>query len=182
MEDHMFEPEMAGKLEQDSRYRYVSREELLEHLEEGQLVADIGSGTGFFTDDIAEVAEKVFAVDFQREMHDHYSEKGVPGNVELITSRASEFTEEGVDRIFSIFSFHEIDLEPALERFTGSLVEGGKLVVFDWSSRAESSEGPPDEKRFDADSAENKVSEYLEVTEATERRDTFRLVAENRSS
>lgn len=46
---HTFPIERADKLEDPSRYRFCSREELLEMLatEAEDVVADLGSGTGF---------------------------------------------------------------------------------------------------------------------------------------
>ncbi|MFB6204255.1 MAG: class I SAM-dependent methyltransferase [Candidatus Nanohaloarchaea archaeon] len=178
MDDHVMDAASAEKLEDDARYRYVSREELLEHVD-GDIVAEIGSGTGFFTDDLASKAKKVYAVDFQEEMHHHYREKGLPGNVELVRSRASDLDTGRVDAIFSVFSFHELDVDAALENFA-EILDGGKLVVFDWSRSGSGERGPPLEGRFDAETAAEKVSEHLEVEEAVEREETFKLVAESR--
>lgn len=168
--------EKAEELEDESRYRFVSGEEIVEHLSGDDLVVDIGSGTGFFTDDIADAVEKVCAVDFQEQMHRHYRDKGVPENVELIQGKASEIEIEA-DVIVSIFSFHEIEQEKALETFSRVLEDGGKLVVFDWSARGSSDYGPPPEKRLDAESAAEKIGGVLKVEEAVERRDTFKVVA-----
>ena len=168
--------EKAEELEDESRYRFVSREEILEHVSEDDVVIDIGSGTGFFTDDIADVVEKVYAVDFQEQMHRHYRDKGVPENVELLQGKASEI-EIQADIIVSIFSFHEIEQEKALETFSRVLEDGGKLLMFDWSSRGSAECGPPPEKRLNAESAAKKIGGFFEVEEAVERRDTFKVVA-----
>lgn len=53
---HMFDTDQADQLEDaGSRYRYLSREELLDALDLSptDTVADIGSGTGFYIDDVA---------------------------------------------------------------------------------------------------------------------------------
>ncbi|MFB6191637.1 MAG: class I SAM-dependent methyltransferase [Candidatus Nanohaloarchaea archaeon] len=178
MEDHIFEPEMAEKLEHESRYRFVSREELLEHIDFGDKVIDVGSGTGFFTDDMAENAAKVLAIDPQPEMHDYYQKKGVPENVELVNSRAADIENGRADTVVSIFSFHEIDAGAAVERFAEALKPDGLLVVYDWSSRGSGDSGPPLEKRFDSGEVREKVSIHMEVLESVERDETFRLVAE----
>src|SRR6056297_3512960 len=96
---HTFDAESADRLEDVSRYRYLSREELVAALgagADGQVsadgdatlgrVADLGSGTGFYTDDVAPFADEVRAVDVQSAMHDRYREKGVPENVEFVTA------------------------------------------------------------------------------------------------
>mgnify|MGYP006268255293 CR=1 FL=1 len=172
------DPEEAGKLEDESRYQSVSKEELLEHIQEGDKVADIGSGTGFFTDDISEIAGEVYAVDFQEQMHDYYREKGLPRNVSTLTSKASDIELEDLDVVISIFSLHEIDLDKALQRFSKLLNQNGKLVAFDWSANGSGDKNPPLEKRLDADSATRKISNYFEKVDGTERNNTFKVVAE----
>ena len=126
----------AEMLEKEDRYRILSREEILGEIEKGETVADIGSGTGFFTDDMAETAGKVYGVDFQEGMHQYYREKGLPENVELIHSKASKVELEGLDIVFSILSLHEIDLEKTLEKLSDALKEDGKVFIVDWSKNA----------------------------------------------
>jgi len=58
MKDHIMDSDKAEMLEEKDRYKILSREEILANIEEGETVADIGSGTGFFTDDIAEKSRK----------------------------------------------------------------------------------------------------------------------------
>ena len=169
--------EKAEKLEDDSRYRILSREELLFYVDKGDTVVDIGSGTGFFTDDIAKKAGKVYAVDFQEGMHSYYRQKGVPENVELVHSRAARIEIEDADLIVSILSLHEIDLDDALERFNKILPEDGELIIWDWSANALTDEIPPRDKLYTAEKASERVSEYFEVIKADERRDTFKLEA-----
>ncbi|MEF8880488.1 MAG: class I SAM-dependent methyltransferase, partial [Candidatus Nanohaloarchaea archaeon] len=124
----------------------------------------------------AEKAEKVYAVDFQEGMHEYYREKGVPENVELINSKASEINLEA-DQIISILSLHEIDLEKSLEKFHEVLPEGGELVIWDWSANALTNDIPPRNKMYTAEEASEKVSENFEVVLAEERRNTFKLKA-----
>jgi SAM-dependent methyltransferase len=121
---HTFDPESADRLEDESRYRYCSREELVGALaldsgREGSVadsdsgptasVADLGSGTGFYTDDVAPFAGEVKAVDVQDEMHELYREKGVPENVELVTADIGDlpFGDGELDAAFSTMTFHE---------------------------------------------------------------------------
>jgi ubiquinone/menaquinone biosynthesis C-methylase UbiE len=182
MKDHIMDAEQAEKLEDESRYRILSREELLAEVEEGDTVLDIGSGTGFFTDDIAEKAGKVFAVDFQENMHEFYREKGVPGNVELIHSRASEVElDEEVDTIVLILSLHEINLENSLKHFSRILTDGGKILIIEWSANAETDDIPPREKLYTCKEASDRISEFFDVLDAEERVDTFKIKAVNNS-
>lgn len=174
-EDHIIDAKKAEKLEDETRYRILSQEELFRETFEGTL-ADIGSGTGFFTDDIAEKAEKVYAVDFQQGMHDYYKDKGLPENVELTHSKASEI-DINIDQVISILSLHEIDLEKSLEKFHEVLPEKGEVIIWDWSANAETNNIPPRDKLYTAEKASEKVSEYFEVIQSEERKDTFKLKA-----
>jgi predicted TPR repeat methyltransferase len=77
MGHHTFDAGKAAKLEDAAaRYRSVSREELLWALDPTgtDAVVDLGSGTGFYTDDVAPHVDRVYAVDVQEAMHDHYRE------------------------------------------------------------------------------------------------------------
>ncbi|APE95591.1 methyltransferase type 11 [Halodesulfurarchaeum formicicum] len=177
MDEHILDSEKAAQLEDKTRCRIVSQEELLGAIGDGDTVIDIGSGTGFFTDDMAIRAEKVYAVDFQEGMHEFYREKGVPKNVELVLSRAAQIEIEHADVIVSILSLHEIDLEKALATFQKVLGPDGRLIVIDWSQNAETDDIPPREKLYTAASAAEAVSEFFEVLEAEERYNTFKLVA-----
>jgi len=96
---------------EEYRYRILSREEILGQIEKGETVADMGSGTGFFTDDMAEKAGKVYGIDFQEDMHQYYQQKGMPENVDSITSKASNIEIKDPDKVFSIPLLHEIYLE-----------------------------------------------------------------------
>jgi ubiquinone/menaquinone biosynthesis C-methylase UbiE len=176
-EDHIIDAEKAGKLEDDSRYRFLSREQLLKHVDKGDTVIEIGSGTGFYTDDLAEKAGKVYAIDFQEEMHEFYTNKGIPENVELVHSKASDIDIEEADTIVSIFSFHEIDAEKALKTFSEVLEKSGKLLIVDWSREGSEENGPPLDKRFNAEEASKLVSGFFEVEKAFEREDTFLVEA-----
>lgn len=63
---HTFDASRADKLEVAGRhYRFVSAEELLWalSLSPDDTVSDLGSGTGFFTDDVAPHAGEAYAVD-----------------------------------------------------------------------------------------------------------------------
>lgn len=177
MDDHIFDPADAEKMEDDSRYRFVSCEEILAYIEQDDTVIEVGSGTGFYTDDMARVASTVYAVDFQEAMHAYYRKKGVPANVELITSTASTMDLPAVDVIVSLFSFHEIDVDRALERFDQLLNASGTVVIFDWSSNGSPEQGPPIAKRYTASEAAKTVREWVSVDQVQERRDTFKIVA-----
>lgn len=201
---HTFDPESAGKLEDESRYRYLSREELVAalDLDPDDAVADLGSGTGFFTDDVAPFAGEVRAVDVQAEMHDLYREKGVPANVELVTADIGDlpFGDGELDAAFSTMTFHEFagdghgsddghesgdghdsnhdDASGAETEVARVLRDGGRFVVADWTANGDGESGPPVSERYDRDEAVALLENAgFEVVRADERPETFFVVA-----
>ncbi|WP_137286294.1 class I SAM-dependent methyltransferase [Halorussus salinisoli] len=189
---HTFDPESADKLEDDSRYRYLSREELVAALALGSdrdaAVADLGSGTGFYTDDVAAFAGEVRAVDVQDEMHELYREKGVPENVALVTADVGDlpFADGELDAAFSTMTFHEFAGDGHGDGGSGAetevarvLADGGRFVVADWSASGEGESGPPVDERYDRDEAVELLEDAgFEVVRADERPETFFVVAQ----
>ena len=202
---HTFDPASADKLEDESRYRYCSHEELVAALDlgddRGATVADLGSGTGFYTDDVAPFAEEVRAVDVQTEMHDLYREKGVPENVELVTADIGDlpFADGELDAAFSTMTFHEFAGDGHGQGDTGSeadegdgsgidaggesevarvLRDGGRFVVADWTAAGDGEEGPPVAERYDRDDAVALLEHAgFDILRADERPETFFVIA-----
>jgi len=158
MGHHTFDAAKADRLEDAAtRYSYLSAEELLWALDlsDAETVADLGSGTGFYTDDVAPAAEQVYAVDLQAAMHDLYREKGVPPNVELVTTDVAElpFDDDGLDAAFSTMTYHEFATEESLAELARVVRPGGRLVVADWAANGAGEGGPPVEERYGLDDA-----------------------------
>ncbi len=180
---HTFDPERAGKLEDAGRrYRFCSREELLDALAPVRdgVIADLGSGTGFYTDEVAPYARTLYAVDLQAEMHDLYREKGVPDGVELVTSDVADlpFATDELDGAFSTMTYHEFASEASLAEVARVLRPGGVLVTLDWSADGEGEAGPPRDERFGIDDAvEQFEAAGFEVVRADDRPETFLAVA-----
>jgi ubiquinone/menaquinone biosynthesis C-methylase UbiE len=174
---HTFDVSRADRLEDESRYRYVSVDELLALFDPlGGVVADLGSGTGFYTDDVAPYVERAYAVDVQPEMHGYYRSKGAPENVEFVTAEVSDlpFADGSLDAAFSTMTFHEFASEAALTEVARTLTEGGRLGVADWSARGLGDAGPPMDERYDLSDAVEMVEEAgLTVEHGDERRETF---------
>lgn len=190
MGHHTFDPSMADRLEDAARrYRYLSMEELVGALgisgaeKRDSVVADLGSGTGFYTDDVAPHVGKVYAVDVQDEMHTHYAEKdgGVPENVELVTAEVADmpFETDALDAAYSTMTYHEFVSEDALEEVRRVLRPGTRFVVADWSSKGSGEVGPPTDERYSKDEAVSALEDAgFDVVRADERTETFVLRAE----
>lgn len=179
---HTFPVDRADALEDESRYRYCSREELVAALalDGSETVADLGSGTGFYTDDVAPFAASVYAVDVQSEMHDAYREKGAPANVEFATAEVADlpFDDDALDAAFSTMTHHEYADATAFAELRRVLAPGARLVTVDWSANGAGEDGPPTDERFAlADAVDDLEAAGFAVERASERPETFLLVA-----
>jgi ubiquinone/menaquinone biosynthesis C-methylase UbiE len=180
---HTFDAAKAEKLDDAaSRYRYVSAEELVWAAGPNgtDTFADLGSGTGFYTDDVAAHAGTVYGVDVQEAMHEHYREKGTPENVELVTAEVADlpFDDGDLDGAFSTMTFHEFASEDALAEIARAVASGGRVAVADWSAEGAGEAGPPLSERFSlADAAAQFETGGYVVDFVAERSETFLLVA-----
>ncbi|AEN05517.1 class I SAM-dependent methyltransferase [Halolamina sp.] len=183
MGHHTFDSANADRLEDAAtRYRYLSAEELRWGLSLSgeETVADLGSGTGFFTDEVAPYAGTVYAVDLQPEMQEFYREKGVPENVELVTTDVADlpFDDDALDRAFSTMTYHEFASEAALAELARVIRPGGELVVIDWAQSGAGADGPPVTERYSVDDAVTALSEAgFSVGFEALRTETFFLTA-----
>ena len=183
---HTFDAEKAAELERPDRYRWVSAEELLGALtadgddRAAATVADLGSGTGFYTDAVAPHVERVHGVDVQAEMHAFYRDKGIPENVSLVESDVSDlpFADDALDAAFSTMTYHEFASDEALAALARVIRPGGRLALFDWSAAGDGAHGPPADERFAAsDAADALEAAGFDVLTASERTETFAVVA-----
>lgn len=180
---HTFDAANADRLENaERRYRYTSREELIAAIDPKPTatVADLGSGTGFFTDDISPFVKMVYAVDIQPEMHTYYKEKGAPENVEFVTSDISDlpFEPDTLDAAFSTMTYHEFATPAALATLFTVLKPGGRLVTIDWAKDGDGEAGPPRAERFSMqDAIEALTDAGFEITMQSNRPETFFIVA-----
>jgi SAM-dependent methyltransferase len=176
---HTFDPDRADQLEDPSRYQYVSVDELLALFDPGpeDVVADLGSGTGFYTDHVASVAGEVYAVDVQAEMHDIYCEKGLPDNVTPVTAAVDALPfEEPLDAVVSTMTFHEFATPAALDAIVDALGPGGRVGFADWTRAGAGEAGPPLSERYGAtEAAEMCTAAGIDVHRAEDRRETFVL-------
>jgi len=175
---HTFDSSQADRLEDQSRFKYVSVDELLALLapDEDAVVADLGSGTGFYTDEIAPYVQQVYAVDVQEAMHEHYREKGLPANVEQVTAEVADlpFEDNALDGAFSTMTYHEFAGEASLAELARVCRPGAHIGIADWSSAGLGERGPPLGERFDADETATALeSAGFAVTRANDRRETF---------
>jgi ubiquinone/menaquinone biosynthesis C-methylase UbiE len=181
---HTYDVDRAENLSDPTRFAYLSVDELLALFEprEDDTVVDLGSGTGFYTNELAPYVGTVHAVDVQPEMHDLYRESGVPGNVRLVTAEAADLpiADDAVDAVVSTMTYHEFATDAALAALARVLAPGGRVAIGDWTRAGEGGRGPPLDQRFDASTARNHFEDAgFTVEHAQDRRETFVLAATN---
>ena len=179
---HTYDVGRADALEDPTRYQYLSVDELLALFgpEPDQVVADLGSGTGFYTDDVAPYVETVYAVDVQEAMHDRYREKGVPENVELVTAGVDDlpFDDDELHGAFSTMTYHEFATDTALAELARALRSGARFGIGDWTAEGAGESGPPTAERFAAEDAREALEAAgFTVERAEDRRETFVVAA-----
>ncbi len=179
---HTFPLENADALEDPTRYRFCSREELVDLVDPSPnaVAADLGSGTGFYTDEVAPFVDHLYAVDVQSGMHDRYREKGVPGSVELVTAEVGDLPmpDGALDAAYSTMTYHEYAGEETLAEIRRALRPGGVHAVVDWTSEGSGDRGPPTDERFAlADAVTHHREAGFTVDAARTRPETFVLAA-----
>lgn len=180
---HTFDADRAENLEDPARFRFCSREELLAGLDPDpdDRVADLGSGTGFYTRELAPFVGTVEAVDVQAEMHELLREYGAPENVSQVTADVADlpFADDALDGAASTMTFHEFATPDSLAELHRVLAPGARLVVVDWTATGRGEEGPPLAERYDAADAESLLADAgFTVHDATDRPETLYAVAE----
>lgn len=163
MNDRVFKHSHAHKLEDPERLKWLPPEEVLSrlHLSQGDRVADIGAGTGYFTVPIANAVGsdgQVFAVDLQQEMLDRIAAKLTEAdslrNISLHRGAAHEvpLPDGSVDLTFYANVWHELDdAEAAFREAERVTRPDGRIAVLDWRHDKESPPGPPQGHRVPAD-------------------------------
>jgi ubiquinone/menaquinone biosynthesis C-methylase UbiE len=122
-------------------------------LKRGQIVADIGSGTGYFTIRLAKLATvaKVYAADIEPSMGEYVRKRAVAAGLHnVVAVQAAADTSnlpEPVDLALIVDTYHHIgDREVYFRKLAKSLKPGGRVAIIDF--RPDSPEGPPKEFRF----------------------------------
>jgi ubiquinone/menaquinone biosynthesis C-methylase UbiE len=179
---HTYPVERATELEDPARFRFCSREELVGALspDPDAVVADVGSGSGFYTDEVAPFVGDCYGVDVQQGMGARYRERGLPDGVHPVTgaAHALPFPADHLDGVVSTMTFHEFADPAALSELRRVLAPDGRVVVVDWTAAGSGDDGPPVEERFDrAEAVERFTAADMDVVESRERPETFLVVA-----
>jgi ubiquinone/menaquinone biosynthesis C-methylase UbiE len=125
-------------------------------LKRGQVVADLGAGTGYFSVRLAKsaAAPKVLAVDIEPSMIAYLGQRaakeGLKNLFPIQASPESANLPEPVDLILIVDTYHHLaDRSAYLRKLAASLKPNGRLAIVDF--RKGGPMGPPDEFRFTPD-------------------------------
>jgi cyclopropane fatty-acyl-phospholipid synthase-like methyltransferase len=120
------------------------------------VVADIGSGTGYFSVRFAHFLPqgRVYGVDTEPDMVKYLAERVKRENLSNVTAIAATPDDprlpEKVDLIIMVDVFHHIaDRARYLKKLQGSLKPGGRIAIIDF--RMDSPDGPPQSARITPD-------------------------------
>ena len=157
---HKFNPENSHHLLGAPRRTLLDPAQFVDQLgiREGDAVADIGAGPGFFTLPLAEhvgARGKVYALDVAPEMLDRLRSRQLPKQVELVLSTENHLPlpDGSVDLGLLAFVFHELE-DPAkfLAEAKRILRPTGRLVLLEWVPQEEEL-GPPLHARVSAETS-----------------------------
>jgi ubiquinone/menaquinone biosynthesis C-methylase UbiE len=115
----------------------------------GEVVADIGAGTGYFARRFAHHAAKIYAVDIDAKLLE-MAKKNSPANVETVLATADDpkLPDASVDTIFFCDVLHHIENRPAYYRkLAKALKPGGRIVNIDFYKKP-TPFGPPEAMRL----------------------------------
>jgi predicted methyltransferase len=115
-------------------------------LRPGQIVADVGAGTGFFSRRLARAvgpAGKVYAVEIQREMLELLAEKAAGAGLTNIlpvlgTETDPKLPRGAIDRVLLVDVYHEFQQpKEMLARIRQSLAPGGTVTLVEYRLKGE---------------------------------------------
>lgn len=154
--EHHFDPEASAKAFDDpARDAWQMPDRVIDALalKPGQMVADIGSGTGYFTIRLAKsaAAPKVYGADIEpgmvKYLRDRAAKEGLNNVVAVKAATDTPNLPEHVDLVLIVDTYHHIgDREVYFRKLAKSLKPGGRVAIIDF--KPDSPEGPPKEFRF----------------------------------
>jgi ubiquinone/menaquinone biosynthesis C-methylase UbiE len=159
----------ASWLEREGREEEQRPQEVIRAmgLKDGDLVADLGCGSGWFARRLARAVAphgKVYAVDVQPEMlalARQYSARERISNLEPVLGSETDpkLPESGLDWILLVDAYHEFQQpQPMLRAIRRSLKLGGKVALIEYRREGESASHIRTEHRM---SVEQVMSEWL---------------------
>jgi len=162
MSEKIFNPDLAQRLEDPERKTWMPPDEIIAPLElqHGMHIADVGTGTGYFSLPLSEAVGsegKVYAIDPVAEMRAILEKKleapDAPRNIVVLAGLAEKLPldDHSCDVVFFANVWHGVDdLEAALRECLRVLRAPGQVLILDWHHDRERPPGPPLERRIPA--------------------------------
>jgi ubiquinone/menaquinone biosynthesis C-methylase UbiE len=156
---HIFDTHKWQRMESSERVERLDPPTMIGRLglHHGMHVADLGSGTGLFTIELAKAVGptgRVFALDQSEEMRQVMLEKGLPPMVRVMAVDLHHdlpLPEGSLDCCFIAFVLHEITPpEHMVAQMHYVLRHGGKVAVLEFLDEAPEGAGPPKARRIGA--------------------------------
>lgn len=162
---HKFNVKNKHKLDSARRREILPPFEVLTHigLKEGDVMADIGCGTGYFTFPASQIigkSGKIFAMDILTEMLEEVSKKAEENNFANIFTILTEEndlkipSETATIALISNVMHETEDKEKFINEVKRILTYDGRICIIEWR-KAESEFGPPLEYRLDEEYVQN---------------------------
>lgn len=156
---HKFDVKNKHKLDSEKRRELLPPEQTLInlHLQEGDIMADIGCGIGYFTIPASKIVGKngkIFAMDILPEMLNDIEIKLSDNNISNIETVLTEennlkLTDNKVTFAFISLVLHEADeKENFLSEVKRIITPNGKIAIVEWE-KVNSEFGPPIDHRLD---------------------------------
>ena len=165
--EHHFDPKESAKSFDDparDTWQLPDRVIAALNLKRGQIVADIGAGTGYFSVRLAksEAAPRVYAADIEPSMVSYLRERaareGLKNVIAVQAAADRPNLPEPVDLILIVDTYHHIgDREAYFRRLAKSMKPGGRVAIIDF--KPDSPEGPPKEFRFPLEKFKSEMGE-----------------------
>lgn len=156
---HKFNVKNMHKLDNEERRKYLPPDQTLLSLglKEGDTVADIGCGVGYFSIPAAIIvgdAGKVYALDIHSEMLAETEKRAEVANITnletiLITEDRIGFNGKASFALLSTV-LHEIEHKEKMLKEIKAILENGRVVIIEWNN-VKGKVGPPIEDRIDKD-------------------------------
>lgn len=164
--EHHFDPELSSKSFDDparDAWQMPDRVIATLALKPGQIIADIGSGTGYFSVRLAKspAAPKVYGADIEpgmvKYLRERAAKEALTNVIAIQASATSPDLPERVDVILIVDTYHHIgDRETYFRNLASSLKPGGRVAIIDF--KPDSPEGPPKEFRFSPEKFKSEMS------------------------
>lgn len=120
---------------------------------EGKQIADLGSGTGYFSFKLAEQGASVIAIDVDERFINYIEDKKKENDISNVSTRLigfddPEIAENEVDAIITVNTYHHFENKVEyMKKCLSGLKDGGTLMIVDFKKK-ETQHGPPEDHRI----------------------------------